>query len=428
LVIVTSVSYLFRNPESPFLLISLIFYLISFELLARMAQTYPFIPYELGKYLLLVGMIWGIFKYQTFGVQGWLMLVCLIPSFFIDVSGQVAQSDIIFNILGPVNVALVVIFFSKKTVTAKQWGHLCRLIIYPILGVLAFTFLKTPDFDKVEFEIGANLDLSGGFGANQVSTLFGLGAFLTFLMLINKYKLSGFFVVDAFILFAFSFQGLLTFSRGGMFGGLIGVIVVLFFIRNPSPIERIRYNIPNIGKFILPILFVALMSYVIVDEITGGLLSLRYQGETIGTLEGTKIKSINSITTGRFDIFMGDIQLWSENFLLGVGAGASRFLRSTMNGTVAHVEMSRLMAEHGLLGLIYFLILCAIGFRLLKSNPNPMFRGMAVAFFIVAVYTTFHAAMRTYVTPVMIGLSLLYVKNPTVKKKKPEPVKSLINS
>ena len=196
------------------------------------------------------------------------------------------------------------------------------------------------------------------------------------------------------------------------------MIVVLFFIRNPTIEEKIRYRRPNIGKYVLPILLVTLLSYLIVDELTGGLLSLRYQGETIGTLQGNKVKSLNTITTGRFDIFMGDIELWMDNLIFGVGVGASKFLRSTLNGTVAHVEMSRLFAEHGVFGLIYFLILVWIGIKLFRSNSNPMYRGMSMAFFLIATYTTFHAAMRTHVTPVLIGLSLLYIKNKVPKKKK----------
>lgn len=413
----SSLRYLLRSSSSPFVLIAVIAYLISFELLARMAQTYPFIPYELGKYLLFAGIIWGIIKYKSFGNLGWVMLVCLIPSLLIDVSGQVMQSDIIFNVLGPINVALVVIFFYRQKVSLKQWFHLARLIIYPILGVLGYTFLKTPDFSEVEFELSTNVDLSGGFGSNQVSTLFGLGAFLIFILMINRYRLSGNFFMDAFLLFAFTFQGLLTFSRGGMLGGLLGVAIVLFFIRKPSQFEKKKFQLPQVGKYVLPTLLVAIGSYLVVDGLTGGLLTLRYQGETIGTLEGSKEKSINSITTGRFEIFTGDLELWKENPILGVGAGASRFLRPTMTGTVAHVEVSRLLAEHGAFGLIYFFIICFLGFRLLRSNPNPMVRGIAVAFFTIAIYTTFHAAMRTYVTPILIGLSLLWIRNYSPKKK-----------
>lgn len=419
LVIFTSLGLILRRSDSPFILIGILLYLISFELLARMARTSPFIPYELGKYLLCAGMIWGIFKYKTGGKEGWIMLLCLLPAIFFDVSGQVINNDLVFNILGPINVALVVVFFYKQRVTPRQLGHLLRIILYPMLGVLGYTIIKSPDFKEVEFALGANVDWSGGFGSNQVSTLFGLGAFFMFILMINKWKFSGFLLIDALVLFAFSFQGLLTFSRGGMLGAVLGIIVVLLFLRGASLPDRKKFNLPKIGKFVLPAILVAVGAYVIVDEITGGMLSLRYQGETIGTLEGSKVKSLNTVTTGRFEIFEGDIGLWSEHFFLGVGAGASRFLRETMTGTLAHVELSRLLAEHGLLGLIFFLILCRLGFQLFKSNPNPLIRGILMAFFVVAIYTTFHAAMRTFVTPALIGLSLLKVTH--IEKKKTVP-------
>lgn len=351
--------------------------------------------------------------------MGWVMLLCLIPALFFDASGQVQQSDIIFNILGPINVAMVVIFCYRQKLTSRQLGNIVRLMVYPALGVLSYTFIKTPDFDEVEFVLGANMDLSGGFGSNQVSTLFGLAALLMFILMINRWKFSGVIWVDAAIMFAMSFQGLLTFSRGGMIGTAIGALLILLALRFASAKEKRRYRLPKIGKFVIPAVLVVVAAFVAVDQLTGGLLSLRYQGETMGTIQGSKVKSIYTVTTGRFDIFIGDVNLWLENFIFGVGAGASRFLRVGMDGTVAHVELSRLLAEHGSLGLLYFLILCWLGIKILKSQPNPLIKGLLIALFTVAIYTTFHAAMRTFVTPALIGLSLLLISNPRPKHDHP---------
>ncbi|MBY5950888.1 O-antigen ligase family protein [Algoriphagus marincola] len=427
LVLITSAIQVLKEKDSIFVLVSLIFYLISFELISRMARTSPFIPYELGKYLLCAGLVFGLLRYKTIGIMGWIMLLSLIPGFFIDVSGQVQQSDIIFNILGPINVALAIAFFNRKRLTSIQLGKILRLMIYPILGVLAYTFVKTPDFDEVEFVLGANVDLSGGFGSNQVSTLFGLGTLFIFILMVNKWEFSGYFILDALVLFALAFQGLLTFSRGGMLGAVLGIVVILFFLRSAPLFKRKKYQLPKIGKYVLPGILVAVLAYVAVDQITNGLLSLRYQGETMGTIQGSKEKSLYTITTGRLDIFLGDLNLWFENFIFGVGAGASRFLRETMTGTVAHVEVSRLLAEHGLFGLIYFSVLCIAGLVLLKYNENPMIKGILFALYLVAVYTSFHAAMRTFVTPALIGLSLLMIRAPKkvdskkVKKKRKVP-------
>lgn len=416
LVIVSSTFYIVSQSQTPTVLIALLLYLVSFELLARMARTMPFIPYELGKYLLLAGMIWGIAKFKTFGKEGWIMLLCLLPGLFVDISGQVGRSDLVFNLLGPINVALVVIFFAKQKISTQNFSSLLRLMIYPILGVLSYSVIKSPDFDEVEFSLGANVDWSGGFGSNQVSTLFGLGVFFIFILMINRWTFSGNRIIDAGILFAFTFQGLLTFSRGGMLGAALGIFIVLLYLRTSNFKSKIRYKLPNIGKYVIPAIIVGVTAYLVVDELTSGMLSLRYSGETAGTLQGTKIKSFNTVTTGRFDIFLGDVDLWADHFLFGVGAGASGFLRDTMHGAAAHVELSRLLAEHGFLGLVYFLILCLLGWRLLRHHPNPMIRGILVALFVVAIYTTFHAAMRTYVTPALVGISLMLVQMPKRKK------------
>ncbi|PZX47674.1 O-antigen ligase family protein [Algoriphagus chordae] len=419
LVLITSLTLVMKKGKSPYLGMTLILYLISFELLSRMAFTSPFIPYELGKYLLAVGMIWGIIQYKTHGYLGWIMLLCMIPALFFDLSGEVQKSDLIFNMLGPINVALVVIFFYKQRITQVQLGNMLRMMVYPILGVLSYTFVKTPDFSEVEFVLGANVDMSGGFGSNQVSTLFGLAALFMFFIMINRWKFSGNYIVDGLILFAFTFQGLLTFSRGGMIGTALGAIVVLFFLRLASAKEKRLYRLPKIGKFVIPAMLITILAFVVVDQITNGMLSLRYQGETIGTIEGSKVKSMYTVTTGRLDIFLGDVDLWLEHFIFGVGAGASRFLREGLHGTVAHVELSRLLAEHGALGLVYFLILCWLGLHLLKSHPNPLIKGLLIALFLVALYTSFHAAMRTYVTPALVGLSLLSISNPKPKRANP---------
>lgn len=418
-VIVSSLALIFRKSKSPYVLIALMFYLISFELLSRMAYTSPYIPYELSKYLLLAGLTWGIFRYKTYSYFGWVMLLCLIPALFFDISGQVQQSDIIFNILGPINVAMVVIFCYNQRMSPRQLGNVVRLMVYPVLGVLSYTFIKTPDLDEVEFVLGANMDLSGGFGSNQVSTLFGLAALLMFILMINRWKFSGSLWVDAAILFAMSFQGLLTFSRGGMIGTALGALIILLALRLATSKQRRKYKLPKIGKFVIPAILIGVSAFVAVDQLTGGLLSLRYQGETMGTIQGSKVKSMYTVTTGRLDIFIGDVNLWLDHFIFGVGAGASRFLRIGMDGTVAHVELSRLLAEHGSLGLIYFVILCWLGVRLFYAHPNPLIKGVLLAFFTVAIYTTFHAAMRTFVTPALIGLSLLMISNPKPKNENP---------
>lgn len=408
-VVGTSVFTIIR-VKSIFPFIVFLTYLTSFELLARMSQTSPFIPYELGKYLLCVMLIFGVFKYGQNNHIGLLLVVLLVPATLFDLSGNVDRQSIIFNLLGPVNVGLAVWFFKGKIITNYQLIRLLRISLLPLIAILSSTIFKTPSYDDLEFSLGANFATSGGGGSNQVSTLLGIGIFISLLFLINKWKITGYRIADFLLFFLFGFQGLLTFSRGGIIGGVLGILIVLFFIMLSAESEKRRYKLPKIGRILVLAVILFLMTFQVADNLTGGLLGLRYLGETEGTLAGTKEKSIDSITTGRFNIFLEDLELWEDNLFVGVGVGASSYLRSGSQFYLTHVELSRLLSEHGIFGLVYFLILLYLMIRLILSKKTPMEKGILVAFFAIAIYTTFHAAMRTYLTPLYIGLSLMEIK------------------
>jgi hypothetical protein len=217
-------------------------------------------------------------------------------------------------------------------------------------------------------------------------------------------------------MFGFAFQGLLTFSRGGMVGGALGILVVFFFATTASKQQRKKLRLPSVGKYAIPAIILSIFAFFIVNRITGGNLLLRYQGETQGTLDGHREKTINVLTTNRYDIFMADLDVWRQYPVLGVGVGASRFLREKVTGAAAHVELSRLLSEHGFLGLLYVILLCSYLVFIISHVRNPLFRSIQWALFIVAIYTTFHAAMRTFATPLLIGLSLVSVLIPSLNK------------
>lgn len=397
----------------------LITYLSSFEILARMAKTSPIIPYELSKYLMCGLLLLGIAHGSARGRIGWWLLLLLVPALLFDQSGQVSgYQPIVFNLLGPFNAALSIVFFTRQSLDTGQFRQLLLLLLYPLLSVLVFTYVRTPDYDEIKFSLSANFATAGGFGSNQVSTVLGLGMFLVFLFWLNRWQLTGSRWVDALLLFVFTFEGLLTFSRGGMIGGVLGILLVLFVLFRSVAKLRKRYRLPSVSRYLAPVVLLSAGAFGIANNITGGLLTLRYQGETAGTSGGYREKTINVITSNRYDIFIGDLALWTQHPILGVGVGASRYLRDKVNGVVAHVELSRLLAEHGVLGFIYFVLLLWAPLQALRRNHNPLFRSIQMALFIIAIYTTFHAAMRTYVTPLLVGISTASVVAAGVQRKK----------
>ena len=141
------------------------------------------------------------------------------------------------------------------------------------------------------------------------------------------------------------------------------------------------------------------------------MITNRYKGETEGTLAGNKDQTINNITSNRYDIFLGDYYLWQENPIFGVGIGASQHLRTKVEEVIAHVELSRLMAEHGVLGILYFILLIVIGAKIVTKHKRNKFLNayFLSSLFFIALFTTFHAATRTFISPLLIGLSCITI-------------------
>jgi hypothetical protein len=416
LFLILSLTKISSKIPKDFQLNLIIVYLIPFEILARMTKTSPYIPYELGKYLMFFLLVIGIIRDNRKVQIGYFLLVLLLPALFYDFSNEVDYQDLVFNIMAPINLCLGIIYFYRKAIRKSEFHKLLISMVLPLISALVYTYFKTPDFDTIDFSLGANFDTTGGFGSNQVSTVFGLGMFLTFYLWFNGLSISGIRSFDAVIFFLFSFQGLLSFSRGGMIGAILAIFIYLFFSRNRDKLGfGFSSNRPSV-KLILPIIVLIIGSSWLANTVSNGQLLMRYKGETEGTISGFKEKDINTITSNRASIFEGDFELFIDNNF-GVGVGASRYLRNTENGVVSHTELSRLLAEHGYFGLIFFLILTLIPIVFLKKGYSREFKGVMFALFFLAWYTSFHAATRNFVTPLLIGFSLMtFVREERVKK------------
>jgi hypothetical protein len=408
-VFISSIKYLFSSSNI-FSFSAFVVYLVSFEMLSRMAFVSPLIPYELGKYFLAFSFILGIIRFSSHSILGILLVALLIPSIFFDYSGQVRTNKVVFNLLGSLNVGLGIWFFSKKVISRKQLISLLRLAVYPLIATASFLFVKSPSFDSIEFDLSANSMVTAGGGSNQVSTILGFGFFLVFIFIFYQWKLTGYKTLDYSLFFMFGFLGILTFSRGGVLGGILAILVVVYLSRFSYSSES-QSKVPRKSfKYFLIASMVIILIFQIINNISGGLLTLRYLGETSGTLGGSKEMSLDNFTSGRIEIFLGDLELWFDHLIFGVGVGASALLRPRAQNFLSHVEFSRLIAEHGMLGLFHFALLLFSFFTLLKNNRNSKYKGVLIAFYFLAFYTTFHAAMRTYLTPLLLGMSFLVIK------------------
>lgn len=391
-------------------MIYLLMYFSGFEMMTRILKTSPFIPYELGKYITFFILIIGLSIKKGFNTNGIIIIMLLLPGIFIAIPVIGDYKLIIFNVFGMINLGLGISFFSSTKITFNQLKIALRILLLPLISAVVYTILVTPSFDELDFKLGSITDTTGGFGANQVSTAFGLGMILVFIFWYRWEGFTGFPKwVDLIMAGVFLFQGLLTFSRGGIIGGIITIIVLIFlsiFIKN-SKVNAAQKS----SKFLyilLAIPFIALTA-IWVNDITGGTLLQRYQGESMGTLKGSKEKSLDHITTGRSTIFFEDIELFTQYPFFGVGVNQSRFYRKGSYDVVAHVEFSRLLAEHGMFGLFICIFMTVELFRKLFNIRGSEARMILFLMYLIGFYTTFHAATRTFLSPLMMSLSYITI-------------------
>jgi hypothetical protein len=397
----------------PFYFLLMFSYLMSFELIARITKSYPFVPSEYTKYLmLLLGLIALIQSPRKANAIGVALIWLLMPSLFFDFSGMREWYDVVNCWFGAMALAICTAFFGSYSPTDLLIKRILRLMWLPMLAMVVNMFLKTPDLEDIQFSVKAIKSATGGASSNQASTMLGFGMFLTFYSLFTGENFSGRRVIDIAFMLLFAYQGLLTFSRGGMFVGLLSIILLVFSYRSVQQGRGKRMKMKGIGlgKSILFLTIGGLIlggTYLIIDEASGGKLSLRYQGETPGTAAGHAEKDLNRFTSGRSMIFEEDLHVFLEYPLLGGGAGSSIYLREEEFGIAPHIEFTRLLADQGILGLVYFILLLHIGWKSWVSRGRLQMGNVLFILFLIGLLTSFHSAMRTFVTPFLIALSAM---------------------
>jgi hypothetical protein len=410
LIFFTTINVAINNLKSskPFLYILLFTYLTGFEMLGRMSKAYPFIPMELGKYTLIIFGFLGILVTKRIN-RNYLIVTCLISlAVLYDFSKQRLFTDIINNYFGVLALCLTITFLGAQKFNKFDINSLLKVLLFSIIPSLIFSFIRTPELEDIEFKLSANFETSGGAATNQVSTVFGLAMFLSIYFWHKRIIFSGKGYLDLLLALAFFAQGLLTFSRGGIIVSVLAIILLFFLDKRLIDIK----NIILISISIIIIIF----TFDYINEITGGKLLLRYQGETEGTYNHGAEKDIKKMTSGRSLILNEDIKLWADHPIFGVGVGASRHIRGgTDNKVSSHLEFSRLLAEHGVFGLIYFFTLIRIGIQLFKAMHYKFISNIYFIIYFIGLITTFHSAMRTFITPLLIGLSVIGLQN--IKKK-----------
>lgn len=377
-------------------------YVVGSEVFLRMTGGNPL--YEISKYGVMVFIFMGMY-YSGFSKSAtpyWIFLLLLVPSvvittFVLNFETNLKNS-IAFNISGPVCLGVASIYAYRRKIPLDQMNTILLSMGLPILSCMVYLTFYTPNIRDIITSTQSNFETSGGFGPNQVATVLGLGMFIFFSRIILESRTKFMLVLNLLIAINMSYRGIVTFSRGGMITGFLMIILLLLFLYTKSNYTgrvKLNYIIVFIG-----VAMVATWAYTSFQ--TGGLIDKRYANQdAAGRVKESKF-------TGREEVAKTEIDMFLKNPIFGVGVGKGVEVRKaeTGDGTLSHDEITRMLAEHGTLGIVGLLILFFTPLVLYLENKFNMFLLCFLAFWFLTIN---HAAMRTAAPAFVYSLSLLNV-------------------
>ena len=374
-------------------------YIIGVEVLWRMVEAPVY--WESGKYGSAVIMIVAILVRQGLsGIPGlpFLYLILLIPACFFPIfsyNWSIGSNMLSFNMSGPVCLFVSCWFFSNIKFSETQIKKLLLYMAMPLLSVAVATLFFTVTNPYLQFTNESNHATSGGFGPNQVSSVLGLGVFLATagLVLFKNKTVAGAFFAGLALFFAA--QSVLTFSRGGIYAA-IGAVAAIAIFQARNLVQAIRRFLPVAA---IAAVFVFLL-FPSLNDFTGGKLEERFE---------------SSDTTSRLEIMDQELRVFMENPVFGVGVGqvlVERYLE-TQHGVSSHTEFTRLISEHGSLGVLAILCLLTASILAIRNQPTGTGKALAAGCMVWAGLCMTNTGMRIAAPAFVWGLSFAVVMGST---------------
>jgi hypothetical protein len=379
-------------------------YVVGSEVFLRMTDGNP--NHEFSKYSVIVFMVMGMI-YSGFSknaVPYWIFLILLLPGIVIATQSlgySVAnvRKTILFNISGPITLGIASLYCYYRRLTIFELNNILLLMGLPIISCSIYLVLYTPDLKEILTTTVSNSETSGGFGPNQVSTALGLGMFIFFTRVFVASKNKLFFFLNILLAITIGYRGLITFSRGGMVTGalMIALFMLVAYIRSNKIIRT------QLIQLVAVLLVVFSLIWVYAESETSGLIGKRYANkDALGREKESKF-------TGREALAAGEVEMFLENPFFGVGAGKGTEIRTEQMGylVASHDELTRMLAEHGMLGILALLILFFTPIVLYLDNKQHLYLFCFIAFWFLTIN---HAAMRTAAPSFVYALALLKIR------------------
>ncbi|RZJ34666.1 MAG: O-antigen ligase domain-containing protein [Flavobacterium sp.] len=377
-------------------------YIVGSEVFLRMTQGNP--VYEFSKYGVMLFIFIGMYYkgFSKFAIPYWIFLALLIPGLVIAAYSLNYDTEmrktISFNISGPLCLGVASLYTYYRRITLQQFNTILLCVGMPVITCACYLMLYTPNIRDVITGTGSNFETSGGFGPNQVSTILGLGMFIFLSRVMFNSKTKFIMLVNLTVALVIGYRGLVTFSRGGMITSVV-ILVVLVLMTYGRINSRGRMKL-NFAFLFFALTLFAVWTYSSAQ--TGGLIEKRYANQDAAG----RVKS--SHFTGREMIFETEIQFFLDHPVFGIGVAKGAELRRDATGLVilSHNEVSRMLAEHGSLGIMALLILFFTPLILYIDNRDHVFMLSCLIFWLLTIN---HAAMRIGAPAFIYALSILRI-------------------
>jgi len=407
LIIISFGTYYILGKQDPLEQYPIFFssYVVGSEVLLRMAGSSLF--WEFGKYAVIYFILLGVLrrsnKFQIYSPILMYFLLLLPAILFVPFNSfNLWRQDVAFNLSGPAALSFCSIYLYQRTINKETFGSILFFMILPIISMAVFNILSMPDLSTYHFMPYSDFTTSGGYGPNQVSTMFGFGIVAIIAAKVLQLNLTSSKYIDLLILIVFFVLGTITFSRGGVIAAIISIIfsISIYFFHGQKKIYMIS---KSLGIFIISVIV-----WISIVSVTDGIILQRYG---FGTSEyGTRF--ILDLT-GRAMIYKIDLNIFFDHIFTGVGPGQATKLREIYGygkQVVAHTEYSRMLAEHGILGLLSLLMLLGISVTHLFKSCSKSSKFIKIIFGFLALLTLSHSAMRLAMPSFIYGFLFINYK------------------
>lgn len=364
-------------------------YIAGSEVLWRMCGANIF--WESGKYGASMLLVVSILRSGNFSgtILPLAYFAFLLPStllLLVTKDLNAVREDVSFNLSGPLSMAICMFYFSRLQTSTLTLRILLIAIVGPIVGIAAIAAHGILTASSIKFMTQSNYASSGGFGPVQVSSILGWGGLIALLFSFSKQYFDASKTIMLCLLVWLLAQSALTFSRGGLYAFAGAAIVGMLFLasdpRGRMKIMVVAVVVAGIAQFlVIPQL----------DMMTGGAIAKRFS---------------NTSTTGRDAIVESELGIWIDNPILGVGPGQAVYQHSSH---ISHTEFTRLLAEHGVFGLLALGTLGAIAIKAVRSQKTSF--GRTVAASLVTWSGLFMASdgMRFVAVSLAVGVALMVI-------------------